>query len=65
MNWDGLTRQWRRLVDHLKSTFESGSGDSEDDSADSTLLGKGWRGNDGRIAFPPVLEPAMAKIPRR
>jgi len=64
MNWERVTREWRRVRDYVKSKLESGEGDSQDDD-DTSLLGKDWPSNDGRFAFPSVLEPALARIPRR
>jgi hypothetical protein len=63
MDWDLLTREWDRVVDYVKSKFKSGD-DSEDEDRESSVLGKGWPGTDGRIAFPPVLQPALARIPK-
>ena len=63
MNWDFLTRKWRRVVDYVKG--ESGDHDSQDDASESSLLGIDWPGREGRIAFPPVMGPALARIPKR
>jgi hypothetical protein len=62
MDSNFLTSAWRRVVDYLKSKFEPGEAESPDES--TSLLGKGWPGTDGGIAFPQVLEPALARIPR-
>jgi len=64
MAWDQLAREWRRVVDYVKSKLEAGNDDSQDDD-ESSLLGRAWSGERGRFAFPPVLEPALARIPRK
>jgi hypothetical protein len=65
MAWDQLAREWRRVVDYVKSKLEAGNDESQDDDGESSLLGGAWSGQRGRFAFPPVLEPALARSPRK
>jgi len=55
MDWDQLAREWRRVVDYVKSKFGAGDDESADDDEGSSLLGRSW----------PAREPALARIPRR
>jgi hypothetical protein len=62
MNWDQLVRGFRRALGYVKSRFDKA--DDDGDEGESTLLGKGWPGRDGRPAFPQAPEPAFARIPK-
>ena len=59
MDWNRVTRAWRRVIGYLKSKVENDDGER----GGSPLAGDGWRGN-GRPGFPQVPEPAFAKIPK-
>jgi hypothetical protein len=62
MDWDQLARQWRRVVDYVKSKVDADDESQDDD--EPSLLDGDRPGRNGGIGFPPAPQPAWARIPR-